>query len=139
MDYDNLSFFNSESRSVQLPFYDDWRKKQSFKSKKYYIATEFKQVKSGKGYMLKTTDFTQFYWGNQSTTKQLLEAFKVYLTRPEEGYELIVVVDPDKKIEPLLAANKDKSVTWFYSKKLELYSLQELEQDLEEIEQNPLI
>lgn len=139
MDYTNLSFFSDKSNSTRLPFYDEWRKEQSFKETKYYVVTEITQVKSGKGYMLYTTNFSIFLWGNASFTKSLLEALQAYLTRPEEGYELIVVVDKDKKKPYQIAANKDKTITWFYSKKLEQYSITELKPDLEESLLNPLL
>lgn len=139
MNPDNLVFFSSDSKKSSLPFYDDWRKKQNFKENKYYVVTDIRLVKSNKGYMVQTTDFAVFLWSNSSLCKMIIEALKAYISRPEEGYELIIVVDKDKAKEYKIAANKEKKVSYFYSKKIEAYSITEFESDSEESSTNPLL
>jgi len=109
-----LSFFGPlESDTKDLDFLDDWLKENPKNKRTEFPVSEIILVRSGKGYMVKTDCFIVFLWKKAAQTAIVLEALQHYLENPQDGRELVVVLNKKAKNGFQLAANLDKEITWF--------------------------
>ena len=108
-----LAFFDDVQESQSLEFLDNWIKENPKNKKKEFEVQVVQRARSGKGYMLKTTDFIVFIFKNSRICKQIVEALGEYTKRPEGGYPLYIVLTKPNKSDYRIAADKDTKVTWF--------------------------
>lgn len=112
----SLTFFESkeDNGNGELEFFNEWLEKNPKPKNKEFEVTECKASKSGKGYMLVTTDFQIWLWKKQKLTQQLLEAFNVWVNiEPDTGFRLVVVLDLKSKDKYRIGVDKETKVTWF--------------------------
>jgi hypothetical protein len=111
-----LTFFESleDNGTGELEFFNEWVKANPKPKSKEFVVTEIKAAKSGKGYMLVTTDFQIWLWKKQKLAVMLLQALDVWVNKePDTGFNLIVVLDPKGKDGYKVAVDKEQKVTWF--------------------------
>lgn len=111
-----LKFFDDlNPQSSQLPFLDEFIKKEKNLKTDTFPIQEITRVKSDKGFMVKTEKFMVFIWKNQKITQQLIEALDLWINGTV-GYELVVFLPNTKKTDFKLGVDFEKEVTWFTSK-----------------------
>lgn len=113
-----LSFFEpkQDTGSGDTPFLNEWLENHPNNKKQQFLVREVIRVKSGKGYLVTTDDFSCFIWKNQALTKLLIEALEIWVNEPDKGYAVYVYLKNPKKSDFTLGADKDEPVTWFNSK-----------------------
>jgi len=113
-----IKFFDEEvsSTSGSIPFLDEWIKNNSKNKKKDFYISEIVRVKSNKGYLVKTSDFSVFIWMNSKLAKQLVEALDLYVNKIGYGYNLVVHLNNPTKAEFKLGCDTSEQITWFSSK-----------------------
>lgn len=111
-----LTFFESQedNGTGELLFLNDWLKENPKTKEKIFEVTEFKAVKSGKGFMGITNSFQVFIWKNSKIAKMLVEAMNVWINiEPDTGYKVVIALEPKSKEGYKLGVDKDHKVTWF--------------------------
>lgn len=111
-----LQFFDSTPSNQNLPFLEEWINQNPKNKTKVFPILEVIRAKSGKGYMLKTEQFIIFVFMNSKLRKDLIEALKVYASRPEGGYALVVHLPVPTKADYQIAVDKDDCITWYEAK-----------------------
>ena len=113
-----ITFFNTESKSTgtSLPFLNDWIEENQKNKQQNFTIEEIIKVKSGKGYLVKTTVFSIFLWKNSVTAKQLVEALDVYVNKQEYGYPLFIHLQNPKKKEYMIGCDTEVKISWYATK-----------------------
>lgn len=113
-----LTFFEpkQDSGNGDTPFLNEWLEQHPKNKKQTFLVKELIKVKSGKGYLVVTDDFTCFIWKNQALTKLLIEALEIWVNEAKHGYAVYVYLKNPNKQDFTLASDKDEPVTWFNSK-----------------------
>lgn len=110
----SLTFFSDNAKqSGNTVFYQEWLETNKSNKTLQFPVVELKLVRSGKGYLCLTEDFSWFIWKNSKETKLLIEALKVYVAEPNKGREIVLVRGKATSRDLLLAADLDKEITWF--------------------------
>lgn len=134
-----LTFFDDVPLSSDdLEFYGDWvkgLKASVLKTKPQYEVIEILKAKSGKGYLVKTTDFACWLWKKQKLTNQLIEALESYCKNG--GYSLFVVAITDKQDGYRIACDKEMSSLWYTDGKK--YSKEAIPEEQQETGENPFL
>lgn len=110
-----LTFFEPKENpgNGEKPFLNEWLENNPKNKKKEFLITEIIRVKSGKGYLLVTDDFTCFLWKNQALTKLFIEALDFWVNNSNVGYCCYVVLRNPSKQDFTVAADKEQETTWF--------------------------
>lgn len=113
-----LSFFEPKEQSGngEKPFLNEWLEANPKNKKQQFLITEVIRVKSGKGYLVITDEFSCFIWKNQALSKAFISALEFWTENPDKGYPCYVFLKNPTKQEFTLAADKDQETTWFVSK-----------------------
>jgi hypothetical protein len=111
-----LKFFDdTSSQKTTTPFLDEFIKKNKNLKENTFPIIEIRRVKSDKGFLVITEEFSCFIWKNAKVTGQLIEALEFYVNN-STGYELVVFLPDKKKADFKLGVNFEKEMTWFTSK-----------------------
>lgn len=110
-----ITFFNTESTSTagNLPFLNEWIEENTKNKQQNFTIEEVVNVKSGKGYLVKTTDFSTFLWKNSKDAKHLIEALDHYVNKQEYGHPLFVHLPNPKKKDFILGCDTEVKLSWF--------------------------
>lgn len=113
-----LSFFEPKEKTGngEKPFLNEWLEQNPKNKKQQFLITEVIRVKSGKGYLIVTDDFSCFIWKNQALSKMFVEALEIWVNEQDKGYACYVYLKNPQKQDFTIAADKDQEVTWFSSK-----------------------
>lgn len=108
-----ITFFQlpAESSSNDLPFFNEWKTSKDYREDSFDI-TELVRVKSGKGFLCKTSEFLLFLWNNSSITKQLVEALDYYVQQGN-GVSVVAVVNTQYKDGYALGIDTEEAVIWY--------------------------
>lgn len=110
-----ITFFDDSSNTGNQgnkPFLNEWLEENKNNKKTEFFIQEFKAVKSGKGYLVVTEEFNCFIWKNAKETKLLIEALQTYVTEPNLGRSLYVILKNPKKGEFNLGGDMALPMTW---------------------------
>lgn len=113
-----LTFFEPKENTGngETLFLNEWIEKNPKNKKQQFLVKEIIRVKSGKGYLVVTDEFSCFIWKNQALTKLLMEALEVWTNNPQTGYALYVYLPSPTKNDFTMASDKEEVTTWFVSK-----------------------
>lgn len=113
-----LTFFEPKENpgNGDLPFLNEFLEQNPKNKTQQFLVKEIVRVKSGKGYLVITEDFSCFLWKNQALSKMLMEALEHWVNNPDSGYCLYVFLKDPKKQDFTMASDKEQPTTWFASK-----------------------
>lgn len=91
-----IEFFAQEEESASLEFLPDALEDNPKLNGKIFDVFSFKKAKSGKGYMLYTSDFICWFFKKEKVLQQALEALDYYC-KTGSGFQFVVQVDKKLK------------------------------------------
>jgi hypothetical protein len=136
-----IEFFQQEEESTSLDFLPDALEENPKLNGKIFDVFSFKKAKSGKGYMLYTSDFICWFFKKDKTLTQALEALDYYC-KTGSGFQFVVQVDKKLKSKFVLGIDTEREVKYIplenTSFRLELESDMEVTQEKKK-EGNPFL
>jgi hypothetical protein len=106
-----IEFFNQEEEVTSLDFLPDALEENPKLNGKLFDVFSFKKAKSGKGYMLYTSDFICWFFKKDKVLTQALEALDYYC-KIGSGYQFVVMVDKKLKSKFSLGIDTDREVKY---------------------------
>jgi len=106
-----IEFFTQEEDSTSLDFLPDALEENPKLNGKTFDVFSFKKAKSGKGYMLYTSDFICWFFKKEKVLQQALEALDFYC-KTGKGFQFVVQVDKKAKSKFHLGIDSDREVTY---------------------------
>lgn len=138
---------SSEGTGSNRPFLEEYLEETVVKFPLISLVEEVYLSKSGKGYVVRSEEFSIFLWKNNKLSKMLIEALKHYISQGE-GNTLAIRVNglkENKKTKETtpdyeLIANKNKIIPWYMDNAGKKYSVLPISESEEYISKmNPLI
>jgi hypothetical protein len=127
-----IEFFVQEEEGISLEFLPDALEENPKLNGRMFDVFSFKKAKSGKGYMLYTSDFICWFFKKDKTLSQAIEALDYYC-KTGSGYQFVVQVDKKLKSKFILGIDNDREVKYIPLENTS-YRLA-LENDMEAIEE----
>lgn len=106
-----IEFFAQEEEQTSLDFLPDALEENPKLNGKMFDVFSFKKAKSGKGYMLYTSDFICWFFKKEKVLQQALEALDYYC-KTGSGYQFVVQVDKKAKNKFHLGIDTERSVKY---------------------------
>lgn len=106
-----IEFFSQEEESQSLDFLPDALEENPKINGKTFDVFSFKKAKSGKGYMLYTSDFICWFFKKEKVLTQALEALDFYC-KTGSGFQFVVQVDKKAKSKFHLGIDTDRQVKY---------------------------
>lgn len=106
-----IEFFNQEDEGKSLDFLPDALEDDPKLNGKMFDVYSFKKAKSGKGYMLYTSDFICWFFKKDKTLAQVLEALDYYC-KTGTGFQFVVLVDRKLKSKFTLGIDQEREVSY---------------------------
>jgi len=106
-----IEFFQQEEESTSLEFLPDALETNPKLNGKLFDVFSFKKAKSGKGYMLYTSDFICWFFKKEKTIQQALEALDYYC-KTGTGFQFVVKVDKTLKSKFVLGIDTEREVKY---------------------------
>lgn len=106
-----IEFFNQEEEVTSLEFLPDALEENPKLNGKLFDVFSFKKAKSGKGYMLYTSDFICWFFKKDKTLTQALEALDYYC-KTGKGFQFVVLVDKKLKSKFSLGIDSEREVKY---------------------------
>lgn len=106
-----IEFFKQEEETVSLDFLPDVLEENPKINGKTFDVFSFKKAKSGKGYMLYTSDFICWFFKKEKVLQQALEALDFYC-KTGAGFQFVVQVDKTLKSKFSLGIDTDREVKY---------------------------
>lgn len=102
-----IEFFAQEEESTSLDFLPDALEENPKLHGKVFDVFAFKKAKSGKGYMLYTSDFIAWFFKKEKVLQQALEALDYYC-KSGSGFPFVIQVDKQAKSKFHLGIDTDR-------------------------------
>lgn len=106
-----IEFFKQEEEQESLDFLPDALEERPSLNGKLFDVFSFKKAKSGKGYMLYTSDFICWFFKKEKVLQQALEALDCYC-KTGTGYQFVVQVDKKAKSKFHLGVDAEREVKY---------------------------
>jgi hypothetical protein len=106
-----IEFFAQEEESTSLEFLPDALEENPKLNGKFFDVFAFKKAKSGKGYMLYTSDFICWFFKKEKVLTQALEALDYYC-KVGQGFQFVVQVDKKLKSKFQLGIDTEREVKY---------------------------
>jgi len=106
-----IEFFKQEEETLSLDFLPDALEENPKLNGKIFDVFAFKKAKSGKGYMLYTSDFICWFFKKEKVLTQALEALDYYC-KTGTGFQFVVQVDKKLKSKFILGLDTDRETTY---------------------------
>lgn len=106
-----IEFFAQEEESTSLDFLPDALEENPKLNGKTFDVFSFKKAKSGKGYMLYTSDFICWFFKKEKVIQQALEALDYYC-KTGSGFQFVVQVDKKAKSKFHLGIDDEREVKY---------------------------
>lgn len=133
----DLVFFDEIPSEPDLEFLDVKMVAKNKWDKKTFQVTEIVAVKSGKGYLLKTSHFQVFIWKNSTVAKFLVEAL-LHWVKEGNGKALYVQCINSKNECFRIASSKGEECIWYSNgKKYSISPLLDIPEESETV--NPFM
>jgi hypothetical protein len=104
-----IQFFEQDEEVTSLDFLPDALEENPKLNGKIFDVFSFKKAKSGKGYMLYTSDFICWFFKKEKVLAQALEALDYYC-KTGEGFQFVVQVDKKVKSKFSLGIDTERKV-----------------------------
>lgn len=104
-----IEFFSQEEEQSSLEFLPDALEENPKLNGKIFDVFSFKKAKSGKGYMLYTSNFICWFFKKEKVLQQALEALDYYC-KTGSGFQFVVQVDTKAKNKFHLGIDNDRAV-----------------------------
>lgn len=106
-----IEFFAQKDEQTSLDFLPDALEENPKLNGKMFDVFSFKKAKSGKGYMLYTSDFICWFFKKEKVLQQALEALDYYC-KTGSGFQFVVLVDKKLKSKFSLGIDTDRTVKY---------------------------
>ena len=106
-----IEFFKQQETSPNLDFLNEYLEENPKSNGKIFDIYSFTKAKSGKGYMLSTSDFHIWFFRKEKILTQILEALDYYC-KTGEGLQFVCQIDKSVKSLCHIGIDEDRKVTY---------------------------
>lgn len=106
-----IQFFEQPSESVDLEFASNYLEANPKQNGKIFDLVSVKKAKSGKGYMLYTSDFIVWYYRKEKVLQQILEALDIFC-KVGGGKQFVIQLDKTASKKFNIGIDEEREATY---------------------------